>query len=384
MRSRWLRRSIFLLALLAAIVAGRAYLLRPAIVPVTVYRVARGPVEETVTNSKAGTVRSRRRATLSPEIGGRVVDLAVREGARVRRGDLLMRLSPAEFDANATLQSRAVEVARAAEREMCETAQLAAREAERVEQLVASELVSRQRLDQAVSARDAAVAGCEAARARARQADAAVHLASVQQAKTVIRAPFDGVVAEVSAEVGEWITPAPPGVPIPPVIELIDPDQIYVSAPLDEVDSGKVRTGLPVRVTLDARPGASLSGRLVRVAPYVQDAQEQNRTFEVEIDLDDRATARTLLPGTSADVEVILQVRADVLRVPAYALMQDTRVLVVRDGRLVATAVTTGLRNWDFVEIALGLAPGDPVVVSLDRPEVVAGAHARIESETTK
>jgi HlyD family secretion protein len=122
----------------------------------------------------------------------------------------------------------------------------------------------------------------------------------------------------------------------------------------------------------------------VRVAPYVQDAQEQNRTFEVEIDLDDRATARTLLPGTSADVEVILQVRADVLRVPAYALMQDTRVLVVRDGRLVATAVTTGLRNWDFVEIALGLAPGDPVVVSLDRPEVVAGAHARIESETTK
>jgi len=384
MRSRWLRRSILLLAILAAIVAGRAYLLRPAIVPVTVYRVARGPVEETVTNSKAGTVRSRRRATLSPEVGGRVVELAVREGARVRRGDLLMRLSPAEYDANAALQSRAVEVARAAEREMCESAQLATREAERIQQLVASELVSRQRLDQAVSARDTAVAGCEAARARARQADAALHVASVQQAKTVIRAPFDGVVAEVSAEVGEWITPAPPGVPIPPVIELIDPDQIYVSAPLDEVDSGKVRTGLPVRVTLDARPGASLSGRLVRVAPYVQDAQEQNRTFEVEVDLDDRATARTLLPGTSADVEVILQVHADVLRVPAYALMQDTRVLVVRDGRLVATAVTIGLRNWDFVEIASGLAPGDPVVVSLDRPEVVAGAHARTESETTK
>ena len=384
MRSRWLRRSILLLAILAAIVAGRAYLLRPAIVPVTVYRVARGPVEETVTNSKAGTVRSRRRATLSPEVGGRVVELAVREGARVRRGDLLMRLSPAEYDANAALQSRAVEVARAAEREMCESAQLATREAERIQQLVASELVSRQRLDQAVSARDTAVAGCEAARARARQADAALHVASVQQAKTVIRAPFDGVVAEVSAEVGEWITPAPPGVPIPPVIELIDPDQIYVSAPLDEVDSGKVRTGLPVRVTLDARPGASLLGRLVRVAPYVQDAQEQNRTFEVEVDLDDRATARTLLPGTSADVEVILQVHADVLRVPAYALMQDTRVLVVRDGRLVATAVTIGLRNWDFVEIASGLAPGDPVVVSLDRPEVVAGAHARTESETTK
>jgi HlyD family secretion protein len=384
MRSRWARRALFLLALAAAIAAARAYVLRPQIVPVTVYRVSRGPVEETVTNSKAGTVESRRRATLSPEIGGLVVELAVREGARVRRGDLLMRLSPAEYDANAALQSRAVEVARAAEREMCEGAQLAAREADRVEQLVASELVSPQRLDQARSARDTAVAGCEAARARARQADAALKLATVQQAKTVIRAPFDGIVAEVSAEVGEWITPAPPGVPIPPVIELIDPDQIYVSAPLDEVDSGKVRTGLAVRVTMDARPGAALSGRLVRVAPYVQDALEQNRTFDVEVELDDRAVTRTLLPGTSADVEVILQVRPDVLRVPAYALLQGDRVLVVRGDTLVAAPVTAGLRNWDFVEIVSGLAPGDLVVVSLDRPEVVAGARVRIESETAK
>lgn len=384
MRSRWVRRSLVLLALAAAIVAARAYLLRPRIVPVTVYRVTKGPVEETVTNSKAGTVESRRRATLSPEIGGLVAELAVREGARVRRGDLLMRLSPAEYDANAALQARAVEVARAAEREMCESAQLAAREAERVEQLVASDLASRQRLDQTVSARDTTVAACEAARARARQAQAALTLASVQQAKTVIRAPFDGIVAEVSAEVGEWITPAPPGVPIPPVIELIDPDQIYVSAPLDEVDSGKVRPGLPVRVTMDARPGVALAGRLVRVAPYVQDALEQNRTFDVEVELDDRAVARTLLPGTSADVEVILQVRPDVLRVPAYALLQGDRVLLVRGDTLVAVPVTTGLRNWDFVEIVSGLAPGDLVVVSLDRPEVVAGARVRIESETVK
>jgi len=384
MRSRWVRRSLVLLALAAVIVAARAYLLRPKVVPVTVYRVAKGPVEETVTNSKAGTVESRRRATLSPEIGGLVVELAVREGARVRRGAVLMRLSPAEYEANAALQARAVEVARAAEREMCEGARLATREADRVEQLVASELVSPQRLDQARSARDTAVAGCEAARARAQQADAALKLATVQQAKTVIRAPFDGIVAEVSAEVGEWITPAPPGVPIPPVIELIDPDQIFVSAPLDEVDSGKVRPGLPVRVTMDARPGAALAGRVARVAPYVQDTLEQNRTFDVEVELDDRAVARTLLPGTSADVEVILQVRPDVLRVPAYALMQDTRVLVVRGDTLVAVPVTTGLRNWDFVEVSSGLAAGDQVVVSLDRPEVVAGARARIESETTK
>jgi len=295
-----------------------------------------------------------------------------------------MRLSPDEYDANATLQSRAVDVARAAERELCEAAQLATREADRIQQLVASELASRQRLDQAMSARDTALAGCEAARARARQANAALHVAAVQQAKTIIRAPFDGVVAEVSAEVGEWITPAPPGVPIPPVIDLIDPDQIYVSTPLDEVDSGKVRTGLPVRVTLDARPGTALSGRLVRVAPYVQDAQEQNRTVDVEVEIDDRAVARTLLPGTSADVEVILQVRPDVLRVPSYALMQGDRVLVVSGDTLVARQVRPGLRNWDFVEVTSGLSADDRIVVSLDRPEVVAGARVRVEAEVAR
>jgi len=381
---RWARRLLLLALLAVAVVAVRRAVFTPDDVPVTVFRVARGPVEDTVTNSKAGTVKSRRRATLSPEIGGRVEALLVREGQRVRAGDVLMRLASDDYRAQASLQAQALEVARLTETEACERMRLAAREAERMQRLVEAELSSRQQLDRVVSERDTAAAACDASRARVHQADAALRLARVNEAKTVVRAPFDAVVAEVSAEVGEWITPAPPGVPIPPVIELIAPDAAYVSAPLDEVDVAKVREGLPVRVTLDAYPGRAFPGRLARIAPYVEDRQEQNRTFEVEVELDDREAARQLLPGTSADVEVVLQTRPDVLRVPSYALMQGDRVLVVRDGALVAVEVKTGLRNWDFAEVVSGLAPGDPVVVSLDRVEVKAGARARIEAESTR
>ena len=88
------------------------------------------------------------------------------------------------------------------------------------------------------------------------------------------------------------------------------------------------------------------------------------------------------MPGLSADLEVILDARDDVLRVPTYALLENSRVLVVQDDRLVEQKVTTGLHNWSHTEITSGLSPGDSVVVSLDRPEVRAGARVRVTGET--
>ena len=121
---------------------------------------------------------------------------------------------------------------------------------------------------------------------------------------------------------------------------------------------------------------------MTRVAPYVQDIVEQNRTLEVEVDFDDAEFARSLLPGTSADVEVILRSVINVLRLPTYALLEGDRVLVINDGHLVARQVTTGLRNWEFAEIKEGLAESEPTVVSLDRAEVKEGVRAVIRDES--
>jgi HlyD family secretion protein len=295
-----------------------------------------------------------------------------------------MRLASGDTSAQARGVQRSLEAARADEREACQRAAQAERDLARAGLLARDLLVSPELEERTRNQRDSTIAACEAARARVQQGQAALDGAQVNLAKTQLRAPFAGVVADLRAEVGEWIMPSPPGMPIPPVMELLDPDAIYVSAPLDEVDVGKVRVGQAARVTMDAYPGRGIAGRVTRVAPYVVDAQQQSRTFEIEIDLDDAAFARTLLPGSSADVEVILDARESVLRVPSYALIEGNRVLVLRDGKLVSLTVEIGLRNWSFAEVKRGLAAGDGVVVSLDRAEVKEGAAARAAGETTK
>jgi len=384
MRNRWLRRFLVLIALAAIVVVLRFTVFRPKPVPVTIYKVAQGRVEDVVTNSKAGTVKTRRRAELSTQIGGLVAELPVRKGDTVEKGQVLLRLADADYRAEVALRERSLDAARAARHEACTSAEQAERDLARNQRLAEQDIVSVELLDQVRSRRDAAVAACEGARAKALEAEAALDLARVNLAKTVLRAPFAGVVAELSTELGEYIMPSPPGLPIPAVVEILDNEAIYVSAPLDEVDVNRVSVGPPVRVTLDAFPGRSFPGHVVRVASYVLDVEEQNRTFEIEVELDDEVFARTLLPGTSADVEVILDAVDGVLRIPSYALIEGRRVLVLQDDVLVSREVEVGLKNWQFTEVRGGLEAGELVVVSLDRLAVKEGALAEIVGETER
>lgn len=379
---RWLVRIAVLAALVLAVLALRRTVLRPEPLEVQAQAVTRGRVEETVTNSRAGTVKARRRAQLAPEVGGRVVAITRREGERVREGEVLMRLDASLNEAEVTLSRRELQAVEARREQACLAAERARRELERVSRLAGEGIVSTDLLDQAQTSAETGDAACRAARASVEQARAAVDLSSRRAAQMVIRAPFDGVVGELSVELGEWTTPSPPGMPIPPVMDLIDPDSVYISAPMDEVDSARIQPGQSVRVTVDAYPGRTFPGRVLRIAPFVLDVEEQNRTVEIEVGLDRPGEVR-LLPGTSADVEVILQWRDGVARVPTPAILEGGKVLVVENGRLVERPVRAGIRNWDWTEVADGLAPGDLVVTSLDSPEIKAGAEVKVAGAGT-
>jgi len=382
--TRWLKRGLVLVAVIAAILILRVTYFRAEPVPVSIVEAARGPVEELVANNKAGSVSARRRASLGPEIGGRVVRVAVKEGMRVKSGDVLLVLADADARRQIELQAQALAAARWSARQACDAAALAVRELDRARQLAAEQLVSRQALDTTESQRDTSAAACQTATANVGYADAAVNAARTSLDKVRLRAPFPGVVSKVDVEVGEWLTPAPAGIVLPGVIEIIDTQSIYVRAPLDEADLGRVRVGLPVRITLDAFPGKAFPGRLTYVSAYVSEVERQNRTFDIDAEFDDAAFARTLPPGTSADVEVVLGRHDNVVRVPTSAILQGGRVLVLRDDVLVGVPVKTGLSNWEFTEIAGGLRPGDRVVVSLDRVEVREGARARVGPAAVK
>ena len=107
-------------------------------------------------------------------------------------------------------------------------------------------------------------------------------------------------------------------------------------------------------------------------------------TLRVEAEFEDAQFPANLLAGLSADVEIILEARDNVLRIPTYALLENNRVLVVQNGLLAERKVTTGLHNWSFTEITSGLSAGESVVVSLDRPEVKAGARVTVSGEAQK
>jgi len=229
---------------------------------------------------------------------------------------------------------------------------------------------------------NATAAACQAAKAGIHRGRAAIQEAKAELNKTVLRAPFSGILGEVAVDVGEWITPAPPGIPIPPVLDLIDPTSIYISAPMDEVDSAKIHPHQDVRVTLDPFPGQAFKGQVSEVSAYVSDVEEQNRTVDIEVELEDRIFAKTLLPGTSADVEIILSVREDVLRFPRPALLEGNKVWIVKQHRLAERTIQVGLKNWDYVEVISGIQEGDAVVTSLDQADIEVDHPVIVEEES--
>ncbi len=380
----WMRRAGIVLALVGVGVLLKLWVLTPDPIAVSVISVERGTVEETVTNSRAGTVRARQRAKLSPEIGGRIAEIPHRKGARVRTGDVLLRLHDDSQRAAVQMAKKELAVVEVKKERACLEAARSEREFLRYQQLKERDLVSTDFLDKYENLAQTTKVSCKQTHAEIARARSAIHEANAELSKTVLTAPFDGVIAELDVEVGEWTTPSPPALPVPPILDLIDPSSIYISAPMDEVDSSKIQTGQPVRVTLDPFPGQHYEGQVRHIAPYVLDVEEQNRTVEIEVELNDAAFAATLLPGTSADVEIILAVKKAVLRVPPSTLFEGQKVFVVENGRLAIRSVDIGMRNWDFVEVLSGLSEHDQIVTSLDQEGLEEGLQVVVRSSSDK
>ena len=377
-----INRVFFALVALAAVAAAVIWTTRPTPVAVSLVRAETGLVEKTVANTRAGTVKACRRARLSPSAGGQIAGLPVREGDKVKRGQLLLELWNKDLDAQLMLTRQEAASAAATARAHCIEAEQAAREAQRQQSLLARKLVSEEQADRTVSTARADSAACEAARANAAVSEARIGVAEATLEKTRLVAPFDGVVAEINGELNEYVTPSPIGIPTPPAIDLIDNRCFYVLAPIDEVDVAAIAVGQPARVTLDAFSDRRFDGRVRRVADYVLDLEKQARTVDVEVELTNPEEISQLLAGYSADVEIILAVRRDTLRIPTESLVEGNRVYRYRsDDTVELLTVETGTSNWDHTEILSGLAPGDEVVVSIEKPGLGDGVAVKREEK---
>ncbi|HEY6132037.1 MAG TPA: efflux RND transporter periplasmic adaptor subunit, partial [Halioglobus sp.] len=370
-----MKKIMILLAVAAVAVAVIWYMGRQPPPEVLLHTVARGTVEKTVSNTRAGTVDACRRSKLSMPIGGRVDELHVTEGDRVENGQVLLSLWNKDRRAMQAQARAQLLVARHTAEKTCVEAENAEREAKRLDALLERKLASREATELGRTRAQGGSFACQAAGDEVQVAEANLEMNNVLLEETFLRAPFAGVIAEINGEIGEYVTPSPPGVATPPAVDLIDYSCMYVTAPIDEVDAGALHKGLPARVSLDAFRGESFPGTLNRIAPYVLDLEKQARTAEVDVVFDDPKLRERLLVGYSADIDIILETHADVLRVPTEAIMENDQVYRYnRDsGALELVTIETGLRNWNFTEVTGKLQAGDEVVLSLDVPELADG-----------
>ena len=362
---------------IAGIAAAIGYTMRAEPLRVVVVAVERGDVAATVANTRAGTVNACRRAGLSPALGGQMASLPVSKGDRVTAGQVLLELWNEDLRAEKVLAERDAIASAARAKESCVIADVADREAKRLVSLRERGISCEEETDRAVGDAQAKQAACEATRDLVRVSDARIDVATAALQRTILKAPFDGVIAEINGELGEFVTPSPVGVPTPPTVDLIDSSCLYISAPIDEVDATAVRTGMPARITLDAFPDQRFPGHVRRVAPYVLELEKQARTVEVEAEIDN-PEEYDLMPGYSADVEVILDTRTDVLRIPALAIIDGERVLLLneQEGVIEERMIEKGVSNWEYSEIVSGLDGSELVILSVDREGVEAGATA--------
>src|SRR5574344_2056538 len=358
MKRGWLVSGV---ALVVGVTLG-IWLLRPTPLPVRLVQPSRGDLISSVVNTRAGTIKSCQRAGLSLPMGGVVDKILVQAGDRVSRGQPLLTLWQRDLQAELQRTQASAALNRVLREQSCVQAEYDQREAKRLAALRARDLTSKTLHERAAALADHSRLACQAAEAQARVDAAQVATAEARLSQSQLIAPFDGIVAEVNSKLGEYMPPSPPGIAMPPVIDLIDDRCLYVSAPIDEVDAARLRVGQSATILLDALPGQKFPARLRRIAPYVKEVEKQARTVEIEAEFTPKPAELPLLIGYSADVEVEIARRTNVLRLPAEARREDGQVLRWRDGHLELVRPEFGLENWNWLEIRSGLSEGDQLV----------------------
>lgn len=345
--------------------------------PVRVFAAAEERVARTVVAT--GTLAAEDQVVVGTKVPGRLAEIAVDMGTRVRRGDVVARLDASDYrlrveQADAALQQARVrlglppsgtdERVNPEQTSIVRQAGAVLEEArltrDRAARLVEQELIARAQFDTAEANLKVAEGRYHDAleEVRTRQALLAqrrseLELARQQLADTAMTTPIDGAVAVKQASVGEYLAA---GAPVATVVRL-HPLRLRMNVP--EREAAGVRAGQAVRLTVEGDPVA-YQGRVVRLSPIVQ---EQNRTLSVEAEVpNERALLR---PGAFARAEIVSEASQPVIRVPADTIVTFAgieKVLVVRQGTIAELRVQTGRRSGDTVEIVSGLRAGEAIV----------------------
>jgi RND family efflux transporter MFP subunit len=329
------------------------------------------PAEAVTSLNASGYVVAQRRAAVASKGSGRLVELKVREGDRVRKGELLARLESADVAAALARARANLDVAQSALDQAKAERIEAVLSYERKKNLIVTGMIPQAEFESAEARHRRAQSGVASGEAGVKAAEAAVRAAEVDLENTVIRAPFGGTILTKNADVGEMVAPFGSATSAKAaVVTMADMDSLQVEADVSESNIEKIRAGQRCEITLDAYPDAKYKGVVQAIVPTADRAKATVLTKIRFEDLDDR-----VLPEMSARV-AFLSEPADPSSGKSVPAVSSTAVVARKDRKIVfridpgksenrvrEVPVETGRLIRERVEIRKGLAAGDRVVI---------------------
>ena len=308
-----------------------------------------------------GSLEPKFSVDVKTQILGLVKQVMVSEWVRVKKGQPLVRIDVAETEALVKRAEAGIVSAKANLAQTQVAANRAERELARALKLKESGLATQQTLDDARSETEAAKARIGVAAAQIHVAGEELRQRVASQAKGVVIAPIDGVVALRDVNVGDLASDAAAAKPI---FRIVDNRLLNLTVTVSSADSGRVKVGQPLEFTVDSQPGRTFSGKVMYINPELSSS---DRSLKVIAEV--RNVPENLKGGLFAKGRIITGNRAQVLQVPRSAVgafdnqAKKGALFVVENGVVHKRDILSGVLNGDMVEIASGLKQGEQYVV---------------------
>ncbi len=333
----------------------------------------------------SGKIEPTRSVDIASDITGRIISIPVEEGDEVRRGQLLLRIDPTQFQATVQQMEAALSSAKASELQAIANRDQAKRALDRAILLRSMDSNTEEALENARVSHEVAIAIAESQSHQVEQAEARVREATEELSKTTLVSPMDGQITRLAVEEGEVALASTFSRETGLLMTVSDLSVIQVNVLVDETDVVRLSDGDSTEITIDAFPDTTFTGRVTRVSQSSSrgsatgSAADRAVDYDVEITLDNPPP--DVRPDLSASAKIITEQRFGVLSIPIIALTvrehhamstenvaRDTSttetegVFVVEAGVAHFRPVTVGITGDEHFEVLSGLVKGDSIV----------------------
>ena len=365
---------------IGAIVVANLQSRREKSVKVTVDKVKKQDLTSII--SASGEVKPKKNINISAQVPGRIIKIGVEEGQEVKAGDFLLKLDATQYEANADRDQNFIRAAKADLIQAEARLQRDKNALERVKQLFADDLISKEQLEAAQANFDVTAAQTNAMRFQIKQAEASLKSTMDNLAKTTYGSPIDGIITSLRVEEGEVAIIGTMNNPGTVMLTIADLSVMEVEVEVDETDVVGVTLGQNAKIRVDALPDTVFTGKVTEIgSSAIQptsgvSSTQESKDFQVVVTLDN--PSRKLKPGLSASADIVVAEKKQALAVPISALVlrdkpaadktapaeakEEEGVYVVANERVKFVPVAKGIAGGMLIEIVSGLDEGQDIV----------------------